>query len=183
MSRTQPSDGRCYLPTYDNCFVCGRRHPRGLRLRFYTQGDGIAQVEFTPDDTLTGYEEVVHGGVIAAVFDELLGWSVGLKTEHLFLTGELTIRYLRPIRSNRTYLGAGQAVQEKKRYWVATGELKDEEGTICARARGKYFPVGEEKTREFASRMSYQPEDLPIFLDERVDAAHDRDYNTELGTT
>ena len=165
MSHTQPSDRRLYLPTYDNCFVCGGQHPRGLHLRFYTYGDAIAHVQFTPEDTLTGYEEIVHGGVVAAVLDELLGWSIGLKTAQLFLTGELTIRYLRPVLSNRAYLCSAQPNEDKRRYWIAQGEMKDEEGVVYARAKGKYFPVGEERTRAFASQMSYQSGDLPIFLD------------------
>ncbi len=161
------SDQRRYLPTYENCFVCGSRHPRGLRLRFFTYGDGIAWVEFKPENSLTGYEEIVHGGVVATMFDELLGWSVGLKTNQLFLTGELTVRYLRPVLSNRIYLGSAQPIEDKKRYWVAEGELKDEDDIVYARASGKYFPVGEEKTREFATKLTYQPDDLPIFLDSR----------------
>jgi uncharacterized protein (TIGR00369 family) len=165
MGHAPPCDQRRYLPTYDNCFVCGGQHPRGLQLRYYTCGGGVAHVEFTPEDTLTGYEEVVHGGVVAAVLDELLGWSIGLETDQLFLTGELTVRYLRPVLSNRTYLCDAQPTEDKRRYWTAQGAMKDEEGTVYARAEGKYFPMGKEETREFATRMSYQPGDLPVFLD------------------
>lgn len=164
MNRLIAPDQRRYLPTYNNCFVCGRQHPRGLRLRFFTCGDGVARVEFTPEDSLTGYEEIVHGGVVATMFDELLGWSVGLKTNQLFLTGELTVRYLRPVLSNHIYLGSAQPVEDKKRYWIAEGELKDEDDVVYARASGKYFSVGEEKTREFAAKLTYEPDDLPIFL-------------------
>lgn len=156
---------RRYLPASENCFACGRRHPRGLRLRFFTYGNGIVWVEFTPEDSLTGYEEIVHGGVIATMFDELLGWSVSLKTNQLFVTGELTVRYLRPVLSQRTYLGSAQPIEDRKRFWIAEGELKDEDDIVYARASGKYFSVGEEKTREFAAKLIYQAGDVPIFLD------------------
>jgi uncharacterized protein (TIGR00369 family) len=164
MHHAHSPEQRRYLPTYENCFVCGGHHPRGLRLRFFTCGGGISRVEFTPEDSLTGYEEIVHGGVIATVFDELLGWSVGIKTDQLFFTGELTVRYLRPILSNRTYQGSAYPVEDKKRYWIAEGELKDQDDTLYARASGKYFPMGVEKTRDFAVKLTYQPDDLPIFL-------------------
>lgn len=166
MDDTSPTQPHRYLPTYDKCFVCGSQHPRGLHLRFFTRGDGIAYVEFTPEDSLTGYEEVVHGGIIATVFDELLGWSVGIRTGQLFMTGELTVRYLRPVLANRTYLCSAHPTEEKKRYWTAEGEMRDEDGASYARAEGKFFPLGEEKTREVATRLNYQPDDLPIFLDE-----------------
>lgn len=169
MNHVHPPDQRRYLPTYENCFVCGGQHPRGLRLRFFTFGDGVARVEFVPEDSLTGYEEIVHGGVIATVFDELLGWSLSLKIDQLFLTGELTVRYLRPVLSNRTYLGSAHLIEDKKRYWIAEGELKDQHDILYARASGKYFPVGKERTREFATKLTYQPGDLPIFLSSAID--------------
>lgn len=164
MTPTNSSNPRRYLPTYEHCFVCGREHPRGLHLRFFTREDGIAYVEFDPEDTLTGYEEMVHGGVIATLFDELLGWSVGLKTNQLFLTGELTVRYRKPVLANRSYLGSAFPTEDKKRYWIAEGELQDEDGTIYARAQGRYFPLGEEETKAFADKLLYQEGDLPIFL-------------------
>ena len=166
MSDAPTSNPPRFLPTYDNCFVCGRRHPRGLHLRFFTRDDGIAYVEFAPEDTLTGYDDIVHGGIIATVFDELLGWAVGIRTDQLFVTGELTVRYLRPVLSNHTYLCSARPAEEKKRFWTATGEMHDPDGTVCTRAEGKFFPLGRDRTREVADRLNYQPDDLPVFLDE-----------------
>ena len=62
-----------YLPTYDGCYVCGQAHPRGLRIRFFMGMFGQVQAWFRPDAAQTGYEDTVHGGVISALLDELLG--------------------------------------------------------------------------------------------------------------
>jgi len=70
---------RRYLPTGDTCFVCGGKNPRGLHLRFFTCGDRQAQAEWTPEESLTGYEGVVHGGIIGTVLDNISGQFMGLR--------------------------------------------------------------------------------------------------------
>ena len=79
MSTDTPSDSRRYLPTGDTCFVCGGKNPRGLQLRFFTLGDRQAHAEWTPEESLTGYEGVVHGGIIGTVLDNISGQFMGLR--------------------------------------------------------------------------------------------------------
>ena len=165
MNATSRADGRRYLPTGDTCFVCGALNPCGLHARFYTYGDGEAHVDFTPQDRFTGYQEVVHGGVISTILDEIMGWSVSLVIDRFTVTGELTTRYHKPLPPGRTYHIRARAVEDKKRYWIAEGEVRDEEGTLYARGQGKFFPVSEEETKRVAGQLTYQPGDLPIFLD------------------
>lgn len=50
------------LPGFPNCFVCGKRNPRGLKLNFTIHEDGV-RASFIPDETLVGYENTVHGQV------------------------------------------------------------------------------------------------------------------------
>lgn len=160
-----PEDGRRYLPTGDTCFVCGSKNGCGLKVRFYTYGDGEAHTDFTPRDELCGYTGVVHGGIMATVLDEILGWGVSLGIGRFTVTGELTVRYVRPVVANRAYHVRARAIEDKGRYWVSEGEVIDADGTVCVKARGKFFPLTPEKTREVADQLTYQPGDLPIFLD------------------
>ena len=167
MADTLPSHSPRYLPTYDKCFVCGSQHPRGLHLRFFTRGDGIAYVEFTPEDSLTGYDDIVHGGILATVFDELLGWSVGIRTGQLFMTGELTVPLfasgtLEPDLSvQRTSCGGEETLLDRRRRHARRGRKRIRAGG------GQILPSWRAKrTREVATQLNYQPDDLPVFLDE-----------------
>ena len=164
MSLETLADLRRYLPTGDTCFVCGGKNPRGLHLRFFTCGDRQAQAEWTPEESLTGYEGVVHGGIIGTVLDEILGWSVSLVCDRFTVTGELTVRYLKPVPAGRTYTFTARSVEDRKRYWIAEGEMRDAEGTVYARGQGKFFPRSEKETGDVAAKLTYQPGDLPIFL-------------------
>ena len=152
-----------YLPTYDGCYVCGQAHPRGLRIRFFVGEFGQVQAWFTPDAAQTGYEDIVHGGVISALLDELLGWPVALQTGRLAYTAELTVRFVRPIKTGRTYLATANPGTDRGRYWEGKGDIRDEDGVVYAKARGKYFLLSAEQTTDVADDLTYQPGDPPVF--------------------
>ena len=152
-----------YLPTYDGCYVCGQNHPRGLRLRFFTGDFGQVCAHFNPDHTLTGYKNIVHGGVISALFDELLGWPIALQTGRMFVTGELSVRFVKPMRAGHTYLAIANPGSEASKYWEGSGQIQDDAGVVYASAQGKYFTLSAEETARVAEELCYQPGDPPVF--------------------
>ena len=60
-------------PNSNHCFVCGRNNPYGLHLKFYESSPGEVIVEYTVPEQFQGYPGVVHGGVVAAILDEVTG--------------------------------------------------------------------------------------------------------------
>ena len=158
-----------YLPTYDQCYVCGQNHPRGLRARFFTGENGQVHAHFTPDHTQTGYNNIVHGGVISALLDEILGWPMAVQTGRMFFTGELTVRFLRSVLAGHTYLATALPGTDRGRYWEGQGNLCDEQGQVYAKAWGKYFYLPAEQATAVAEKMTYQSGDLPIFRNHHDD--------------
>lgn len=83
------------------CIICGRQHPRGMKLPFRILKDGSAASRFFCDPSLQGYAGLLHGGVIAAILD-------GTMTNCLFahgitaVTASLTVRFLHPVAANQT---------------------------------------------------------------------------------
>jgi len=157
------TDQPTYLPTYDECYVCGQAHPRGLRIRFFVGAFGQVHARFRPDHTQTGYKDIVHGGVISALLDELLGWPIALQTGRMAVTGELTIRFLKPMTTRHSYLATAHPGTDAGRYWEGQGDIRDEQGQIYAKAQGKYFLISAEQTAAIAERLTYQPSDPPVF--------------------
>jgi uncharacterized protein (TIGR00369 family) len=153
-----------YLPTYDGCFVCGQAHPRGLRIRFFTGDFGQVRARFTPDPTLCGYKDIVHGGVISALIDELLGWPIALQTGRMCVTGELSIRYLKPMQAEGAYFACANPGLDRGKYWVGSGEICDGRGVVYTKAQGKYILLSAEETAKIAQELRYQPGDPPVFL-------------------
>ncbi len=163
--QSPPTETKTYLPTYHGCFVCGQTHPSGLCSRFYAGEGGKVHAEFKPNQNQTGYLNIVHGGIISAFLDELMGWPICLETNLICYTGELTIRFRKQVFAGQTYIGTGYpgVKVEGKRYWDGRGELKDDKGNLLAEATGRYFSVPESQTHAFGAQMTYEPGDMPVF--------------------
>ena len=113
----------------DTCFVCGFL---GVDV---TAHNGRATAEMQPDDRFTGPPGTVHGGVAAAVFDEVLGSAV-VSLTGASMTAHLEIDYRRPWPLGT--LGRFNAVAEwvGERKLQATAELRDADGTLLAEGHG-----------------------------------------------
>lgn len=129
------------VPKYPTCFVCGPHNERGLSLTFTAWGD-MVEAEFEPVANLCGYTGIVHGGITATILDEGMGWTAYARTGKFYLTGELTVRYKKPVKNGRKYIFRARLLDMKKKLYTAEGELVDaEDGTICVTGFAKYFLV------------------------------------------
>ncbi len=160
-STTEPSKQE-YLPTYSECFVCGENNSGGLGVRFYAEGE-LVKGEFLPKESHAGYKGLVHGGIAAALLDEAMGWPLGLRRQHICVSVEITVRFIRPITLGKRYLVVAQAVSDHRRLWEARAEIRDEEGVVYARGTGKYYPLSLEDTAGVADYLNYQQGDKAVF--------------------
>ena len=77
---------------HPQCFVCGRKNHGGLGLKFKLLDNGVVETEFDCVESLEGYEDILHGGIISSLLD-------GAMTHRLFangvmaLTAELLVRF------------------------------------------------------------------------------------------
>lgn len=60
-------------PNSRHCFVCGVENPHGLHLTFKQTAPDEVTVEYTVPEHFQGYPGVVHGGIVAAMLDEVAG--------------------------------------------------------------------------------------------------------------
>lgn len=111
------------------CFCCGSANPIGLKLEFEaTPGKGMRTV-WTPRREHQGFRDIVHGGLVATVLDEVmirLLWGLGIPA----MTADLQTRLLRPLQAGKTYRFEARLVSDRGRvlnteaegFDVATGE-------------------------------------------------------------
>jgi uncharacterized protein (TIGR00369 family) len=83
--------------TFTGCFGCGPDNPRGLRLEFLRDGDAVVSHTSLGLD-YAGYRHFVHGGVIAAILDEAMGWALLQIRGRYGVTRSLRVDYRRPVR-------------------------------------------------------------------------------------
>lgn len=126
---------------FHQCFGCGPSHPTGLHVRTFRTDEGVAspilisrQHEVPPG--------AAHGGIVAAYLDEVLAATVLRVTGRLGVTGELTIRYIKPVPTETPIVGRGSLVTDHGRYVDVEGRLEDlTTGNVLATGRGRFFPV------------------------------------------
>lgn len=138
-------------PNSRHCFVCGLENEYGLGMSFYEIGPGEVVVEHVVPDQYQGYPGVVHGGVVAAMLDEVLGRAAMVgEHSHFRLTAKLTIRYRKPVPTGELLRLHGNLLRERGRLAFAHAELRLQDGTLAAEADGVLadlpeLPVEEEE--------------------------------------
>lgn len=82
----------------DRCFGCGSLNEDGLKLRFApADSDGVVRATFTVPARFQSWAGVVHGGVVALLLDEAVGWAAW-HAGRPGVTGRLEVRYRQPLR-------------------------------------------------------------------------------------
>lgn len=118
-----------------HCFVCGVRNPLGLKMKFYEHQPGEVSAEIVVPEQYQGYPGVVHGGVIAAMLDEVSGRSfMGGGPPRFLVTARLNIRYRKPVPVGARLMLKGHAGEDRGRVALATGEIYNEAGDLLAEA-------------------------------------------------
>ena len=150
------------LPNSDWCLVCGEENEAGLQTRFYIE-DGIVKATFRPRAHHCGYRGVIHGGIVASVLDETMGWAAAVEINRMCVTGEMTVRYIENATDDRELICVTKAEKSNKRIVYTVGELVDDEGKKYASAKGKFTPLTDAKTLEVDDMLKYRDGDTRLF--------------------
>ena len=109
-------------------------------MRVFRTDDGVVSPVIVPR-VYEGPPGAAHGGVVAAYLDEILGGAVVRSTGKAAVTGELTVRYVRPVPTETPLLGRGRLVTDHGRYVDVEGSLEEfGAARVVATARGRFFP-------------------------------------------
>ena len=82
-------------PNSKMCFICGLENPIGLHLHIYETEPGVIESKYIAPDHFQGYPGVLHGGIVAAILDEISGRAHMGDAENprFMFTGKLEIKY------------------------------------------------------------------------------------------
>jgi len=141
-------------PNSQMCFVCGMENPIGLKLSFYEDSAGCVMATFMPGEEHQGYPGLLHGGIAAALLDEVLG-RVAIGKGVWLMTARLQLRYKCMIPLDQPLTVVGEIERQTRRLLEAKGELRLVDGTVAATATATYLPVPEEKLKEMQQGLGY----------------------------
>lgn len=133
------------LPHTNGCLVCGRNNPFGLKMSlFVNPATGIVTVDFHPRPEHIGFEGVIHGGMIATVFDEAMVWAATWNIKRFCVCGELQTRFRRPASIGEPLHLEARVEFSRHKLVSAMAKLLTPTHDVVATAEGKYVPMSKE---------------------------------------
>ena len=124
-----------------NCLVCGIENDFGLKTRFYETSDNEVIALFHPLEQHQSYPNITHGGISAAILDEVIGRAImAFYDQDTFgVTIELKLRYKKPVPYGVELKAVGRITKDGGRIFEGTGEIYLLNGELAVSAEGKYM--------------------------------------------
>jgi acyl-coenzyme A thioesterase PaaI-like protein len=132
------SVGFDYEGPFDLSPLMGRANPLAPPLRLEVRGDHV-EGTVTFDRGYEGPPGCVHGGMVAAAFDELLG-LVQMMGGNPGMTGRLVVHYRSPTPLETELTLRGRIDRTEGRKTTCTGQIYDGD-RLCAEAEGLFVAV------------------------------------------
>ena len=130
------------------CFVLDgdNSNPRALKTEVIWNPE-VKRIEtrFTPDPTWAGFEGVVHGGLLAAIADETMAWAIEREHGKWAYTGELRLRFLRPVPIGLPCLALGWVDAVEGRKFMTKCEIYSSGRELCVKADSVFIHLPELK--------------------------------------
>jgi acyl-coenzyme A thioesterase PaaI-like protein len=145
----EPADGAYGASHFDWSPLLGIANPLAPPIRCYIEHDVVVGL-VTFGSAYEGPPGWVHGGHIAAAFDEVLGLSQSLSGQ-AGMTGTLTIKYRRPTPLHTELRFEGRLESVNGRKVTATAELIDPDGQVTAEGSGLFIRVSPDHFRGLAA--------------------------------
>jgi acyl-coenzyme A thioesterase PaaI-like protein len=105
------------------CFVCGQDNPRGLKISVvYQETEMAAETEISLPREFQGWDDVIHGGILATLLDEMMAHAVW----HFAgpgLTLGLEVRFHAPLKPDEKILVRGVLHTKNGSRRLAEGEI------------------------------------------------------------
>ncbi len=121
-----------------NCFGCSPINPSGLQMTFYANDLRVFS-EVTVPQHLCGWNNLIHGGVLSTILDEIMSWSAIYLLKRITLTKSMTIDFLKPVYIDQTLMAEGKVLEVTgKHEAMMEGRLSNRDGTICTRSTANF---------------------------------------------
>lgn len=134
------------LPKVDvNCFGCGSENHHGLKMTFESNGEKIRSIVTVPDH-LRGWRNLVHGGVLSTICDEIMAWAAIHLLKRFILTKTINTTFLKPVTIGSRLEAFGYIKEQiNDRTAIMAGKIYNEKGQLCTKSTGEFALFTPEK--------------------------------------
>jgi len=110
----------------------------GLKMTFATDGESVISSLKVPEH-LCGWNNLVHGGVIATILDEIMSWTAIHLLKKIILTKSVSIEFVKPVYIGKMLTAKGRVLEVKsKREALLEGVIINDSNELCARSQGTF---------------------------------------------
>jgi acyl-coenzyme A thioesterase PaaI-like protein len=107
----------------DYCFVCGKDNPKGFKIQVrYLEAEMAAETELALPKEFQGWADVIHGGILSTMLDELMAHAVW----HFAgpgVTLSMEVRFHQPLKPDEPILVRGVLHTQNGSRRQAAGEI------------------------------------------------------------
>ncbi len=122
-----------------NCFGCSPNNDKGLQLKFEQDGDDVV-AKWSPQRWAEGFRNILHGGIQAALLDELCSWVVQSVCKTVGVTTSMEISYRKAVLVSEGEIELrAKLIEQNSRMAIVEGKILSNNGTVCATAKCKFF--------------------------------------------
>ncbi len=136
------------------CFVCGRDNPIGLHMHFYTAPDGCVYADYIPREEEQGYPGVMHGGILTAMLDEIIG-RTAIAGDLWCMTAKLEMRFRKPVPVGAPLKLKGEITKKTGRVLEGRGEIRLADGSLAVEAHGMYLRIPNEQLEQYKAALEW----------------------------
>lgn len=129
-----------------NCFGCCPDNPNGMHMTFSEEGEDIVSY-WLPSQNHISWVNTLHGGVQAALLDEICGWVIFRKCNSAGVTGKLELKYHKAIHLEPLTLKA-HIVSNRGRVVIVEGTIYNQAGEVCTVATTTYFVASQQQAKD-----------------------------------
>jgi acyl-coenzyme A thioesterase PaaI-like protein len=133
------------IPTFDDyCFACGLRNPIGIRMQVdYVEQGVTAESRLALPKEFQGWQQVIHGGILATLLDEIMMHAVW-HFAGAGVTLGLEVQFRHPLAPDEPVLVRGRLTETKGRRLKAQGEIiRQADNRLIANSLGRFLLLPE----------------------------------------
>ena len=138
------------------CFACGELNEAGLHLVLHTDAQSC-WTELAVAPAFQGWEDVVHGGILCTILDEVMAWAV-IGRDTWGVTARMAVDFKRPVAVGQALRAEGFVVGGGRRLFRTEGRILDAaSGAVLAAATGTYVAAPPARLAELKARYLLRP--------------------------
>jgi HAD superfamily hydrolase (TIGR01509 family) len=126
------------------CFACSQENPIGLKLKPVQDGDKVT-AEFTAGKFHQGWDNVIHGGILYTLLDEVTAYAMLCRGIELGVTARSEIRFKQLAPINQPIQASAWVTKLTKRLVEAKGVLSLKDNTVIVDGNFLFYVLRQSK--------------------------------------